>query len=192
MTGSARLRFVPLLCPDCGDDLCGRAEDLLAFCAACGTAWRCDGDALERWPAGRITQPPEGRGRWIALPVWVHGGLVVPAFLGPRPLSVARVLAREIVDLPAERGVDPPLPLGARVPPEAIGPAAPLLGEAPPAGGRRPFLLSLPVRVTDRHLLLPGTRQVLFPEDVLELTGLLAHAPSSAPSPAEGSPSSPG
>ena len=184
MSGASAARFLPLGCPDCGDDLVGRAGDVLAFCAPCETAWRCDRDELERWPAGRVTRPPEGQGAWLTLPVWVSGSLTLPAFPGRRPLSLAKILAREVAGLPAERGVGRPLPLGAQVPPEAISAVAPLL-ERRAAVDRPPVLLALPVRVTKRHLLLPGSRQVLFPEDVHELRGLLAlAAPHATPEPA--------
>jgi hypothetical protein len=166
-------RFLPLVCPDCNDDLAGRAEDLVAFCTSCGTVWRCDRDALERWPAGRVTEVPEGDGPAVALPFWVRGSIALPAFFGGRPLTVARTVARGLAQLPAGRGIGRWLPLGARIPPEAVAKAAPLLGSAPEAGAAVPALLAVPVRVGERRLHLPGSPHGLFPDDVHDLPQLL-------------------
>jgi hypothetical protein len=168
-------RFLPLVCPDCSDDLAGRAEDVVAFCSSCDTAWRCDGDALERWPAGRVTEVPAGEGAVITLPFWVLGPVALPAFFGSRPLTAGRIVARGLADLRATRGAGRLLPVGARVPPESVAKVAPLLGcSSPPASN--PVLLALPVRVGHKRLALPGGARGLFPDDVHELPQLLERA----------------
>ncbi len=79
--------FVPILCPNCGNDLIAEKESVLLFCSTCHTAWRVSGRALQSDRFAFLPGPPDA----LYLPFWcarVHFG-----GLGQR-LSVDRTKTR--------------------------------------------------------------------------------------------------
>lgn len=165
-----RARFLPLVCPDCSDDLVGRASDVVAFCTSCERAWRCDGETLSPLAAAHVTEAAPGTGPLLPLPFWVSGSLALPAFLGGRPISLGRLVAGRLDELAADRGCGRPAPLGARIPPESLARAARLLTKN--AGQitsySRTMLLAIPARMEERRLLLPRCTLPVYADDVVE------------------------
>jgi hypothetical protein len=160
--------FLPLACPRCSDDLAGRAVDRVAFCPACHRAYRVDGGALADLPARRATLPPPGEGPLLALPFWIAGEVAVPAFLGSRPLTMARIATRSLAAWRIEDGLAPPFPLGARVAPDGAAAVCRLARLPAPPAGARPVLLAVPARIDGGRFLLPGEAGTLYPDDVHE------------------------
>jgi hypothetical protein len=170
-------RFLPLACPRCSDDLAGRAVDRAAFCGACGRAYRVDGGALADLPARRVTllRPGQGlaqvlpdEGPLLALPFWLVGQAAIPAFLGARPLTLARMATRALSAWRIVQGVEPPLPFGARVAPESAARVCRLARLQTPPPAAPLSLLAVPARVVGGRFLLPGDAGTLFPDDVQE------------------------
>ena len=161
-------RFLPLVCPRCSDDLAGRAVDRAAFCRACGRAYRVDGGALADLPARHVTLAPPGEGTVLALPFWVLGTVAVPAFLGARPLTMARIATRALATWRTADGVERPLPLGARVAPASAAQVCRLARLPAPPAGAPLTLLAVPARVTGGRYLLPADAGTLYPDDLHE------------------------
>jgi hypothetical protein len=161
-------RFLPLACPRCSDDLAGRAVDRAAFCRACGRAYRVDGGALADLPAHRVTLLPPGEGALLALPFWRLGTVAVPAFLGARPLTLARIATRALSDWRTAEGLEPPLPFGARVSPASAPQVCRLARLPAPPAGVPLALLAVPARVDGGRFLLPGEAGTLYPDDLHE------------------------
>ena len=168
-------RFLPLACPRCSDDLAGRAVDRAAFCRACGRAYRVDGSALADLPARRVTLLPGGGGALLALPFWVLGPIAFPAFLGARPLTLARIATRALSTWRTADGVEPPFPLGARVTPASAPQVCRLARLPAPAADAPLSLLAVPARLEGGRYLLPGDAGTLYPDDLHE-GRLLAHS----------------
>ncbi|MBP7149028.1 MAG: hypothetical protein KBD01_15980 [Acidobacteria bacterium] len=164
--------FVPLACPACGDDLAGRAADRVAFCRACRTAFRCDGGRLAALPASTVVLPPPGSGPGLALPFWARDHVAVPAFLTARPLTLTRVATRLLPGWPLEPGLAGPLPLGARVRPEAISRIAALARPGDPGAGAL-RLLAVPARQDGHRFRLAGFEGELFRDDIRESEDLV-------------------
>ncbi len=167
-------RFLPLACPRCSDDLAGRAVDRVAFCRACGRAYRVDGGVLADLPARHVTLAPPGDGAQLALPFWLLGPVAIPAFLGARPLTLARIATRALSAWRTAVGATPPLPFGARVPPGSAPQVCRLARLPAPPAGVALELLAVPARVEGGRFLLPGDAGTLYPDDVHE-GRLLAH-----------------
>ncbi len=163
---SAAPRFVPLLCPDCGGDVAGRARDVVGFCGQCRGAFIVDADGLHRIEAARATVLPEGNGPLLHAPFWVRGVLVAPAFLTSRPLLLTRTASRLAGDWGLQHGVEPPFPLGARIGPGALDDLARLAGIGIASG--RPALVSVPLRRTGHRWRMAGLSLELVPDDVAE------------------------
>lgn len=160
--------FLPLACPRCSDDLAGRAVDRLAFCRACRRAYRVDDTGLADLATRHVAGAPPGPGPLLALPFWLSGSLAMPAFLGARPLSVARIATRALSRWAPLEGLGKEVPLGARVPPAAFAAVCRLARLPAPAADARLELLSVPVRVDGGRYLLPADAGTLYPDDVQE------------------------
>ncbi len=162
-------RFLPLACPRCSDDLAGRAVDRVAFCRACGRAYRVDGGALADLPARRVTLAPPGDGALLALPFWLLGPVAIPAFLGARPLTLARIATRSLSAWRTAEGLDAAVPFG-RARAARLGSAGLPAGAAPGTPRRRAarILLAVPARVEGGRFLLPGDAGTLYPDDLHE------------------------
>jgi len=92
-------RFLATLCPACGWDLDGPPDTLVLTCRNCDSAWKPDGERLERLDFGHLPPPPGGRESLRYLPFWrtkpavtglaldTYGDLVAAANLPvvPRP-----------------------------------------------------------------------------------------------------------
>ncbi len=161
-------QFLPLACPRCSDNLAGRAVDRLAFCRSCRRAYRIGDGVLSDLPSRHVTDVPPGPGARLALPFWLSGTLAMPAFLGARPLSVARIATRALVRWSPVEGLGIETPLGARVPPAALTPVCRLARLPLPAGDAPVEVLSVPVRADGGRFLLPAGAGTLYPDDVQE------------------------
>jgi hypothetical protein len=174
-------RFVPLACDTCSGDLVGRAVDLVAFCVPCGRAYRVDGEAPLRIRVLSVDAEPPGAGPIIRLPLWLSGGVGMPAFATSRPLTLARIVSRLLTSWPGSPGPGSPPPLGTRLAPESLGDLAELARiEARRVAGAPLTLAALPVRWSERRVLVPGLEGPLYPEDVLEIQELVARAEPAA------------
>jgi hypothetical protein len=160
--------FLPLVCPRCSADLAGRAVDRVAFCPPCRRAYRLDDAGLADLPARRATRVPLGDGELFALPFWLRGPIAAPAFLGARPLTVARIATRALSEWSVEEGLEPPFPLGSRVAPAALPQICRLARLSAPAADAPLALLSVPARFAGGRIQLPGAAGTLYPDDVLE------------------------
>ncbi len=169
---NTRARFLPLACPRCSQDLTGRSADRVAFCTPCSRAYRCDGEELVEFPVAHVTARPTGGGLLLHLPFWLRGGAVMPAFLGARPLTLARVAAARLDAWPAARGLGDALPLGARLAPEALAETARLAKIASPSTRTPLALLSVPALADGERFRLPGWDGELFLGDVEEAAEL--------------------
>jgi hypothetical protein len=159
-------RFVPLTCPRCSGDLTGRAIDLVAYCRSCRTALRVDGERVAEIPAVAALGEPPGAGPEIRLPFWAAGTLATPAFQTTRPVTLTRIASRLLPQWPAQRGLEPPWPVGVRLPPESLARLATLARVQPPSTA--PVLLGVPARLADRRIKLLAYEADLYPDDVPE------------------------
>ncbi len=64
---SQSIRFVSVLCPQCGWDLRGDADALVLTCGNCNTAWSCKGDQLQQIPFAVMNG---SSGPLMYLPFW--------------------------------------------------------------------------------------------------------------------------
>ena len=115
-----------------------------------------------------MTQLPGGGGALLALPFWVLGPIAFPAFLGARPLTLARIATRALSTWRTADGVEPPFPLGARVTPDSAPQVCRLARLPAPAAGAPLALLAVPARLEGGRYLLPGDAGTLYPDDVHE------------------------
>ncbi|MFN7967274.1 MAG: hypothetical protein U0V87_16475 [Acidobacteriota bacterium] len=161
--------FVPLVCPTCGNDLAGRASDVVALCNRCHRAWRCDRDALLEIEARHVVATTAEPTLW--LPVWSDGAVAAPAFLSTRPLMLARLLSRAASSWPQRETLGGALPLGARLLPESLVGFSRVADLPEPTG--RIALLAIPARSDGVRVWLPGETFSLYGDDVVERAELL-------------------
>ncbi|GEM_PF-3168059 len=172
------IRVVPLACSRCGADLLGRSVDRLAFCIPCGAAYRVDTPTIEAIRVVTIEDDPTSEGSLLHLPFWKIDDLLVPAFISPRPLTLARIASSISETRSTHEMMKSPVPLGARLAPENLAPIVGMLknravenDEAQRSGSG--LLFSIPARAQDRRFRLPGTDFALYPQDVIDSDGLL-------------------
>jgi ribosomal protein S27E len=60
-------RFLPVLCPDCGNDLSGEKGSVILFCRGCNSAMQPSSGGFRNVPVGRIPGTGEGV---LSLPFW--------------------------------------------------------------------------------------------------------------------------
>jgi hypothetical protein len=119
------LWVLPLICPDCGGRLSADSGSVLFPCAACGTLWEPEGEALHRQELHILS----GEGS-VHIPFWLFPFQITTRDGSAKTLAEYRGLTGNINSLEPERQGTPPLvfvPAGTGMPPHLMVRAGRLL-----------------------------------------------------------------